>query len=248
MCRQLVVLAHREAAERGVLAHTLLRKDVVTPTFLLVTSGLALTLLASTAVLFVAFPRFGIGALGILRRGPQALPSTVSLAGEPRAGAGGSEVLARVRGLPYEEFLKGLYLRGPVYDQVSRDGFVESGKPETLSRLPSGALVGGVKDTTYEVFMQPITLTTLLTLGPVREARLVAGGTANPSATGFLAWLGFEDSLQVAKPLLGPLRFKVWGGLSRPGGVGKGSRRALRRADRDRRRAIPGRAGAIRGR
>jgi protein-glutamine gamma-glutamyltransferase len=217
VCRQLVVLAEREALVRGSLAHTLLRKDVVTPTFVLVTTSVALVLLVSTAALFVVFPRFGIGALGILRRGPQILPGTVSLAGAPRSGAGGGEVLARVRGLSFDDLARGLYLRGPVYDDAAHEGFVDSGRPEVVSRLPTGALVGGGREAEYDVFMQPVTLLTLMTLGPVKEARVVAGGTANPSSTSYVTRLGFEDSLRVAQPLLGPTRYKVWGKISRPG-------------------------------
>ncbi|MBI5510150.1 MAG: DUF3488 domain-containing protein [Deltaproteobacteria bacterium] len=214
--RQLVILAAEDARLKGYGTTGLARRDVVTPTFLAVTSGLALVLLVGTALLFMLFPRFGLGALGLVRRGPRALPANVSLVGLARAGAGSGEVLARVRGVPYAELERGLYLRGPVYEDFVGDGFVESGRLEAVARLPTGALVGG-RELSYEVFMQPISAVALLTLGPVKDARIIAGGTANPSAQSFVSRLGFEDGLRAARPLLGPVRYAVTGPVARPG-------------------------------
>ncbi|MEE8409086.1 MAG: transglutaminaseTgpA domain-containing protein [Myxococcota bacterium] len=219
VARQLVVGAEREASRAGgaPFERTLARRDIVTPAFLAATAGLSIALLLSTTLVFVLFPRLGIGSLGLLRRNRGELPQEVSLVGVPRASLGGGAVVARVRGVPYREFVRGLYLRGPVYDQLSRTGFGRSVVPPELSRegryLARSKEQGG-----YEIFMQPIAGPLLLTLGPVRDARIIAGGSANPSHGLRLFRDGRGDRLIANRSLSGPIRYWVSGSIGRPGG------------------------------
>ncbi len=227
LARQLVAGAEKEAARHGgaALQVTLARTDVVTPTFLGVTGGLAVVLLVFSAVLFLLFPRIGVGTLALFQHRRGELPSEVSLTSNPRAGLGGGEVLARVYGLSEALFDRGLYLRGPVYGQLRRDGF-----KRTATEVPDGWLapasrMAEVEDqASYQVFMLPLAGSTLLALGPVERANMVAGGVANPSARQQLVPIGMYPELRAASALTGPARLEVEGGVSH----GVPQRRALR--------------------
>jgi len=211
VARQLVAGAEKEAERPGgaALHLTLARRDVVTPTFLAVTGGLSVVLLLAAAALFLLFPRVGMGALASLFRGRGALPQNVSLTGDPRAGLGGGEVVARVTGLSVGVFDRGLYLRGPVYDHLRRDGFARSEESPHVQRMVEVADQGS-----YQVFMQPVAGRTLFALGPVARAAVLAGGASNPSVRRRIMPVGYHPELRTFRPLTGPARIAVVGGIA----------------------------------
>jgi hypothetical protein len=222
VARQLVVGAEKEAERPGgaPIEATLSRRDIVTPAFLAVTAGIALVLLVSSTILFVLFPRFGIGSFGFMRTQRGRLPPSVSLVGLARAGAGGGDVVARVRGLPYAAFERGLYLRGPIYGQLTGTGFTHA--EHTLVLPPSLVeLAPAAMHAQYEVFMQPVAGPILLTLGPIDNAVVLAGGSANPSHGVHVVRTGRKDQLMASRNLTGPIRYWVAGGLRGPGWVGE---------------------------
>jgi transglutaminase-like putative cysteine protease len=107
----------------------------------------------------------------------------------------------------------GLYLRGPVYDRLRLDGFgrsviTEEWQPPAARMAPTEEMEG------YEVFMQPLTGNTLFTLGPVVRAGVVAGGTNNPSVRRRIMPVGFHPELRTFRPLTGPTRIAVYGGIA----------------------------------
>jgi transglutaminase-like putative cysteine protease len=219
--RQLIAGAEIESYRTGgqaALHASLARRDVVTPTFFAVTAGVAVVILLSTSLLFVLFPRIGLGGLGLRGRSGLRLPGDVSLFGPPRALTGGSQLVARVFGVSYQDFVHGLYLRGGVYDRLDSAGFAQSGT--LLGLRPSELrLVEPVRRTEYEVFLEPVTDQVLLTLGPVQraqDARVLGGGFANPSARARIVGLGPTGELLTENPLTGPLRYRVRGGVATP--------------------------------
>ncbi len=218
--RQLVVGAHDEAARGGTrLPVSLNRRDLATPAFMAVTATVAVLLLASTIVLFVVFPRIGLGNLGFVKRSRGDLPQSVSLIGSPRGALGGGEVVARVRGLTEADFDGGLYLRGPVYAQVNRDGFAR-GEVELTTPLETEFAVGASRS--YEVFLQPVVGRSLFSLGKVEEVGILAGGTSNPGRRVRSFHLPSVPELRAAEPLTGPVRYQVKGSVLRAGQVSGG--------------------------
>jgi protein-glutamine gamma-glutamyltransferase len=208
--RQLVAGAQRHAERTGTpVEATLGRRDVATATLAAVIAGLALVLLFSTTVLFVLFPRVGIGSFGFLGRRGVGFPPDVRLGGPARA-AGGGEVAARVRDLPKGAFERGLYLRGAVYDRMTRSGFDRSTDAASLS---VGALARDnvMRDLQYEVFMQPLLGEALLSLGPVHGAWVLAGGESNPSMHARIIGRVATSEFAAVTALSGPVRYAVRG-------------------------------------
>ena len=217
LTRQLVAGAEQEAIRQGggpVLQRILDRRDVVTPTFFAVTAGVAVVILLSTSVLFILFPRVGLGTFS-WGRNLSRLPGDVSLLGTPRAILGGTNVVARVRGVSYKAFLRGLYLRGSVYDELQATGFRRSGNLLDV-RTARLLLAPAPEDADYEVFLEPVTDQQLLTLGSVRQAHALGGGFANPSARVRIIGPGPAEEIQAMSPLSGPIRYRVYGGVAAP--------------------------------
>jgi transglutaminase-like putative cysteine protease len=237
LTRQLVAGAVREAerspgpAQRAVVLRRLLaRRDVTTPGFFVVMVCVALGILVLAAGAFVIFPRVGLGTLQRLHSDLPRLPSSVDLAGVPRASFAGSGSVARLRGLTYADYLRGLYLRAAVFDTYApTGGFTSSGtllqvRPHLLALRPQGEV------RTYDIFLEPVTEQSLLALGPVQHAAVLTGGDANPSLRTHLVGLGPAGELLPMAPLTGPIRYQVEGMLAtppRPGTVGAARLRKL---------------------
>ena len=217
--RELVAGAEREAQRAGgaTVSVTLARRDVVTPRFFAVTGGVALAILVCTSFVFVFFPRVGFGTLGFLAQRQSALPDEVSLKDAPRAGAG-SRVLARVRGLPFARFAQGLYLRAGAYERLTGDGFARA-SGERLSATQRLPLAAPEQAYSYDVYMQPLGQRQMLTLGPLDEATVVAGGFGNPNLRAQIFWFGRGGLLRTPVPLAGPIRYEVTGRIAGPAGA-----------------------------
>ncbi|MEM6731889.1 MAG: transglutaminaseTgpA domain-containing protein, partial [Myxococcota bacterium] len=209
--RQLVEGAHREAARRGgaAVATTLARTDVVTVTFFAVSGLLSLVILSGTLILFIAFPRVGIGGFGVALQGRR-LPDRVSLSSPPRA-AMSSQTVARVQGLEYYEYTRGLYLRAATYDRLTRDGFDRN----TVStyqgprEMQGPAELGPVR--TYEIFLHPVAGSRLLTLGASDRIAIRSGGKANPSIRTRIRQRASNGDVILDAPLTGAIRYWVEG-------------------------------------
>lgn len=217
--RQLVEGAQREAKRRGGAAFetTMARRDVVTITFFAVSGALSLLILSGTLLLFMAFPRVGIGSFGVAMQSRR-LPDRVSLSSPPRA-AMSSEIVARVTGLSYIEYGRGLYLRAATYDRLTNDGFDRNRRGYYRGRraLHAQARVGPVRR--YEVFLQPVAGSRLLTLGPTEGVRVRSGGNANPSFRARIQQRTATGDIYLDAPLTGPIRYSVEGHVAtaRPG-------------------------------
>jgi hypothetical protein len=197
----------------AVHAATLSRRDVVTPAFFVATAGVAVLLLLGTSFVFLAFPRVGLGGFGFGQRHGTRFPGDVSLAGPPRA-TGDDTVVARLWGVGYDDFIRGLYLRGTVYDTASDQGFRASGslldvKPQRLALARSSD-----KSVAYEVYLQPIADQALFALGPVDKASVGPTPFVETAAFDRVA-TGPTGELISINPLMGPLRYRVQGALTR---------------------------------
>ena len=215
--RQLVAGAAQEGARQqdASLALALARRDVVTPVFFGVSAAVAVVILLATSLLFVLFPRVGLGGFGFQGRNSGRLPERVSLFGVPRAVQGGNDVVARLRGVSYNAFIQGLYLRGSVYDQIDAAGFSQS--PTLGNMRPSALALAPMPDRAhYEIFLQPVTDQILLSLGAVAAAHVQSGGVANPSMHARLIGVGSTGELMSMTPLSGPLRYSVTGSIASP--------------------------------
>ncbi|MEM6532830.1 MAG: transglutaminaseTgpA domain-containing protein [Myxococcota bacterium] len=217
--RQLVDGAHREASRRGGAAveTTLARRDVVTPTFFAVSALLSVIILSGTLILFVLFPRVGLGTFGMAFQGRR-LPDSVSLRSPPRGGLSAA-VVARVTGLSETEYNRGLYLRAATYDRLTKNGFERAsvGQYPSEPRFQRLAWIG--EEHGYEVFLQPVTGKQLLTLGPAKSLRILGGGDANPSRRGIAVPTPRPNGdVTMAQGLSGPVRYSVKGAIntSRP--------------------------------
>jgi transglutaminase-like putative cysteine protease len=214
--RQLIHGAAMQAFRSGegpTLAATLQRRDVVTPRFFAATAAVALVLLVLSAVLFVAFPRVGMGGVGFGGRQGSRFPGDVSLAGPPRAG-GDDTIVARLGGVPYADFVRGLYVRGSIYDAAGATGF--SASPSLLAISPHRLALAaeGAADVVYDVYLQPVAEQVLLSLGPVAHAVPVSGAFAGAGGLERIG-LGPSGELTSMTPLLGPVRYRVRGQLTR---------------------------------
>lgn len=194
------------------------RTDVVTPAFFGATAALSLAVLTLAGAVFVLFPRVGFGEIGAFLRKESRLPSEVGLRGDPRA-LGGTDAVARIRGVPYQRFLRGLYLRGAVYDVVTLDGFARSPGAVIDHRGGGAPSLADPARGRYEVTLMPVVGDTLLSLGGVDALRVISGGMANPNfALGF-AGRTTRDELKASEALVSSLRYEVGGGISAPGEI-----------------------------
>ncbi|KAK1548266.1 hypothetical protein Q3G72_030395 [Acer saccharum] len=221
--RQLVHGAAMQAYRTGnwaAHAHTLARRDVLTPLFFVSTAGVALVILLGTGVLFVAFPRVGLGGFGFGHAHGSRFPSNVSLAGPPRAG-GDDTVVARIWGIGYNDFTHGIYLRGSVYDDAHTAGF--SSSEQLLSIRPTRlALAAGQPDEAdaqaagrvqYDVFLQPISEQVLLAAGYVDSAESSPGAQALMLGTERVGY-GPSGELVSMTQLNGAVRYQVRGTIT----------------------------------
>jgi transglutaminase-like putative cysteine protease len=234
--RQLLAGA-RDADRERVRART----DVVTPSFFAATGFISLAVLLSAAVIFAAFPRVGFGDIGAFLKKDSKLPSAVGLRGDPRLG-GGTNVVARVRGVPREAFDRGLYLRGAVYDVVNLDGFSQSPQPASGRSPTSIELAEPPQQGRYEVTVTPVVGDTLVTLGGATAVRALSGGAVNPNIVVGVAGKSPWDELKALGPVQSPLRYEVAGGFAAPSYVPKSPRRTSRPLsddDRARLTALP---------
>ena len=190
------------------LARQLARRDVVTPAFFAVVAVVALTILLSSSLLFMAFPRLGKGALSISGRDGGHLPQEVSLLGLPRARQGGG-VVARLKGVSYGAFSRGLYLRARMYDQLAVGGFSRSETAVPL-RHSLTRLASGPERQRYEVFLQPVTEQFMLTLGSVQQAHaLDVSFAAEPPP------MRLDNSeLLLEQAPTAPMRYRVHGAIA----------------------------------
>jgi hypothetical protein len=229
--RQLLTGAQGEDSARASASVIRARSDIVTPMFFVVTGGISLAVLLSTTLVFVAFPRVGFGDLGIFAGKGNRLPGQVDLRGGALGSAGGTDVIARVRGVSRMSFVRGLYLRGAVYDVVTEQGFEQSAVPPQVDpqRL---AVAPGREEGRYEIAVQPVVGTTLFSLGSVVTARALAGGRANPNFPVSIDGQNARTELVASSALTSPLRYEVIGGVSAPGFIPPpGSRRPARAFD-----------------
>lgn len=221
--RQLLAAAPKDTATPEALRRH--RTDVVTPAFFGATGALALGVLTLAGAVFVLFPRVGFGDLGAFLHKDSTLPGAVGLRGDPRA-LGGTRTVARVRGVPFERFQAGLYLRGAVYDQVTLEGFARS--PAAVReplRLPVVTLADAAQGT-YDITVMPLVGDTLLTLGSVDTVWVRSGGMANPNFPRQVAGRSASDELKASGSLTSAMRYEVEGGISAPGALGGENDRA----------------------
>ena len=168
------------------------RRDVVSLSFFGATTGVAIALLVFTVVFFAFFPRIGVGQLSFLKRGSQRLPDSVDLAENYRVAGSSGDIVARIKGIPYNLFEKGLYLRGQVYDQITGSGF---SKTDSVPQAPVPAQLWSVssifKD---EIFLQPSCRIDFFVRA--QQTYIASGGT-NPSSSicGFKALVRRDTSL-----------------------------------------------------
>lgn len=217
--RELLRGAERASAgdERKLLALRA-RTDVITPSFLLTTSAVAVSLLLATSVLFVAFPRVGFRSIGFSMGKESRLPDSVSLRGLPRGAAGDDEVVARVTGVSYSAFERGLYLRGAVYDLIDEQGFSREERPPALPRR-ARRLANAPEDASYEVYLSPGTGTAVLTLGEVRGIRPTSGGRTNPNAHLYVGAPDERGEVHASDVVRAAFRYRVNGGVAAPGHI-----------------------------
>lgn len=201
--------AYFRDGNRAALAASLARTDVVTVRFGLTVAALSWCILLATGVLFVVFPRVGVGHMS-LGDGARALPDSISLSGSPRAG-GSDEVLVRLRGIPQQTADAGLYLRGRIYDVLRNDGFAQSGnfagiKPSHMRQLTSGAPMR------YTLELEQVDNGRLLALGPVTQVERLRGtDLLGAAAPGEVAVQAPTSELVALGRLQGPQRLLVVG-------------------------------------
>jgi hypothetical protein len=198
------------------------RRDVITPAFLFTTSAIALVVLLSTSLVFVLFPRVGVGNLGFLRSGSGNLPGAVSLRGAPRGSAGGNAVVARVFDIPEDAFLRGLYLRGAIYEQVDWQGFSQRQPPPAVEREDLELAAVGV-DASYEVYLNPGAGRILLSLGDFVSMLPLTGGHANPGIRLGIGTRTPRGEARANSVVRTAFRYRVFGTIASPPFVGEPS-------------------------
>jgi transglutaminase-like putative cysteine protease len=227
--RQLLVGAENSAdgnLENVKTSAARARQDVVTVTFFGVTGLVAVAILLSTTIIFIAFPRVGSGNLGLPSGEMGLFPPSVSLHGQPRASVGTGEVVARIKGLTKESFSRGLYLRGAIYEEIGAHGFAQLNPPPLL-RKTNLDLSQSPELATYDIYLQPIAGELLFSLGPVRKAKSISGGYPNPGYRLGISGTSARGELWAAAPLAGAFRYQIQGGLAYPGYVPVASTRRI---------------------
>jgi hypothetical protein len=218
------------------------RTDVVTPLFFAASGAVSLVVLAAAVGIFAAFPRIGFGELGFLSRRNSQLPQSVGFSSDPRGLSTSTEVVARVRGVPLEQFNDGLYLRAMVYDVVTWDAFSQSSptslEAEAIDRRANLPQHARGTEVNYDVVQMPIAGPLVFTLGHTRTAIVEAGGAANPNRSIEVVGRNRHDELRAAVPLASPLRFKVRGSVMPPGEPPAPDERLVALDDAERRRYL----------
>ena len=217
--RQLVVGAGMEAQRLGGVSEdvTLGRRDIITGRFLTVVAMLSIFIVFSTGILFVTFPRMGLRSLGLFSRNATSVPGSVSLQDRSRGELGSGAVVARIYDLPLSQFEQGLYLRGPVYDELLSSGF----KRGRFARMDADRAIANKpvmgEEYVYEVFSHPMGIPVLPTLGPVQDGRIIYGGQANPSLRVKIQGLDLVGALVASRTPSGPIRYRIRGLIERVG-------------------------------
>lgn len=218
--RQLLASAERFAAEQTTLHLSVVRArtDIVTPAFLGVTALVAMTVLVSAGLIFVAFPRLNFGNLSLFGQSNGRFPTSVSLRGAPRASAGSSEVVARIRGVDRDDFERGLYLRGGVYDAVDEYGFSQL---EPIPSIPPSMLrLGdGPTEAIYEVTLSPVAGSLLLTLGRYHDGTAIGGGRVNRNLKTEIVGNDLRGELHASSVLQTNFRYRLQGAIASAGYV-----------------------------
>jgi hypothetical protein len=210
LTRQLVsgcTEAYFRHGNRAELTASLARRDVVTVRFGLTVAALAWCILLATGVLFVLFPRVGLGGM---RFAPQTglLGDSISLSGPPRA-QGSDQVVVRLRGLSAQAADAGLYLRGRIYDGLRNDGFR---REPTLARVRPSQMVQRVVGAplSYQLEIQSVDGDRLLALGPVLHAER-PGDLFGAVAGQEVAVQAPSSELVALEPMQGPTRLNLVG-------------------------------------
>ncbi|MEC8049427.1 MAG: transglutaminaseTgpA domain-containing protein [Myxococcota bacterium] len=177
---------------------------------------LALGLILGSSLLFVLFPRIGLNSFGINSGRTMGLPEEVSLDGGRLALEGDNIVAARVLGLSPESGSSGLYLRFEDYPVLTSSGFrtepLEAYPPdsEVLRRREAGETYR------YTVQLAAHGSVQLPALGLVRRARVLEGGTPNPSRVLRILGLSRVGLPIVNRVVTGSIRYTVDGSFGVP--------------------------------
>lgn len=194
------------------------RTDIVTPSFFAVTGGVAVAVLLATSVVFVAFPRVGLGSLSFLSSQKAGFPTSVNLNGGGING-GGTAVTARAYFVPQKSFLDGLYLRGMVFDAITTQGARRSDGGMRLSGVASHLAKGPTGVERYMVMMEPVAGDIALSLGPIQKSQSLKGGRSNPNRRVFSPSWNERGELSVGQKIRTPVRYALAGTISAPGFV-----------------------------
>ena len=177
---------------------------------------LAIGLILISSLLFVLFPRIGLNSFGINSGRMMGLPEEVTLDGGRLALEGDDIVAARLLGIPIEIGRLGLYLRFEDYPRLTSSGF----KTEPLSSYPPESELlrrrSASKTLNYTVQLSPHGSVQLPALGLVRGARVLEGGTPNPSRVLRVLGLSRVGLPIVNRVVTGSIRYNINGMLSRP--------------------------------
>ena len=177
---------------------------------------LALGLILGSSVLFVLFPRIGLNSFGINSGRAMGLPEAVSLDGGRLGLEADDIVAARILGLPPTVGSSGLYLRFEDYPLLTSSGF----RTEPLSSYPAESEILRRRSTgepfNYTVQLAAHGSIQLPALGLVRRARVLEGGTPNPSRVLRILGLSRVGLPIVNRLVTGAIRYNVNGTLSNP--------------------------------
>ena len=177
---------------------------------------LALGLIAGSSLLFVLFPRIGLNSFGINSGRAMGLPEAVSLDGGRLGLEVDDIVAARILGLSGNVGSRGLYLRFEDYPLLTSSGF----RTEPLSSYPSESEILRRRSIgeplNYTVQLAPHGSIQLPALGLVRRARVLEGGTPNPSRVLRVLGLSRVGLPIVNRVVTGAIRYNVNGTLSSP--------------------------------
>jgi hypothetical protein len=131
----------------------------------------------------------------------------VGFGGDPRGLSTSTAVVARLRGVSFDDFDDGLYLRGTIYDVVTFDAFAQSAPDttratisDTRPSLPDLARSGDA-DVGYDVLLMPVAGPVVFTLGATRTALATSGGGANPNRPQPIGGRDRHDQLRTPVPL-----------------------------------------------
>lgn len=190
--------------------HALQRRDVVSWRFIGGTHLVSLALFAMTGVFFMLFPRnVPLAPLDWGMQRKTHFPPNISLFSPPRAANDDHDVIARIYGLNYTNYLQGLYVRGHVYATATRVGFVASAPMRALA--PMWDHLAHPKQQpmlAYEIDMLPLDEQHLLTLGYVQYAEAIVGNAQ--SEDNGITRVGSDELVRVS-PFNGWFRYRIVG-------------------------------------